>query len=110
MLSYFMVHRCSIEEQVQTKSVVGGTSHNWQTRKGATSVRCHAQQLSGQRLLAFGKTAYAEVVRFYFDADPGVTIKDRIRFNGVVYEVINPTNVVNVGRFWQVDGGKVPTR
>ncbi len=100
-LSNFLVHSCDVQTQSQTKSGIGGAVQDYIAK--ASGLACNVQQLSADAMIQYGKEGYSVTHRFYFDADPNVTIKDRFAFGGEYFEVRRINNTVNLDRLWAVD-------
>lgn len=107
-LTSFMVHTCNVETQAQTKSATGGVTVYYVPK--ASALPCNVQQLSGEAQIKYGKEGYAVTHKVYFEADPDLTIKDRLLFSGEYYEVKGIDNVVHLDRLWVVLAEKKPHR
>lgn len=102
MLTDLLIHTVDVETQVNVKTVTGGIDISWiDTASGLT---CRVDTLKTEAILAYAAVQLAVTHRVYFDADPSLSINDRLVFAGEYYNVRAINNAGgNLDRIWQID-------
>ena len=77
---------CNIEERNDVKTSTGFASAVWATK--LSDVRFRKVQLKPYELFGLGTTISTPTYRLFFLAGTEITTKDRVNFNGIIYNIL----------------------
>ena len=64
-----------------------------------SNLPCRINWVRGSERIILGKTTYYRDAKLYCSYQAGITVQDRVLFNGVYYDIVNVSDVDSLGKY-----------